>query len=134
MQLQHLGYVWIVASNRPTNFLALTDEAGARLDGSRRLRAPPNIWSPRSLSAPSCGRAVSGENLRQLFGEPRFGRAYTGAIQTAPYSQRRESASHFSGILTMISPLSRGFKSAAVLPTQSLHSPRSLALQFTVAS
>ena len=42
------------------------------------------------------------------------------APQSGCYSQRRESAYHFS-------PLSRSFKSAAVLPTQSLHSPRSLA-------
>uniref|UniRef100_A0A0A9EDN4 U520, putative n=1 Tax=Arundo donax TaxID=35708 RepID=A0A0A9EDN4_ARUDO len=54
---------------------------------------------------------------------------------------RRDSASHFSGVLMMISPLSRSFKSAAVSPVSSTtlaNSPnfcsQSLYLSFARAS
>jgi hypothetical protein len=83
---ENLGPVWIEATSCPANYLALTADAGGRLDGSQDSLALPIFWLALQISSPAAGETRAMESSAKKLARPRIGRVHLGVIQTGPLS------------------------------------------------
>lgn len=80
----NLGLVWMTAQECPANLLALTNTLSSCLVGSQIFRSLPTFWSSHHILRLQQVIPMAAKMLAINLAHPRFGRASTGSIQTAP--------------------------------------------------